>query len=1167
MSGFGGAVKLTGESEYRKALSQITQSLKVVSSEMKATSTAFAAGEKSEKELAQSSQNLAKALDTQKSALATLKSQLSQMQAEYTKSGASHQQLLQKYEQEKAKLEEIGKTLGTSSQEYKDQEKVVAELSQEVTKSEKAYDAQGKAINDMRIKTANAETTCNQTAQALDNLGKEAEESGKDAEKAGEGFTVFKGVLANLATQAISATIDGLKQLGGAFIDVGKQAIDGYAQFEQLEGGVKKIFGDDLAQEVMENADKAFKTAGMSANEYMDTVTGFSATLLQGLGDDTSKAASYADTAIRNMSDNANTFGTDISMIQNAYQGFAKGNFTMLDNLKLGYGGTQAEMARLINESGVLGDSMEVTAETVKNVPFHQMIEAIDVTQERMGIMGTTAKEAAGTIEGSTGSMKAAWENLLTGMANENADFAQLASDFIGTLITPDGTGGVLGTLVPRISNVITGISTALQTLLPQLIQTVVPLIQENLPIIIEAVQGAIETIVSLLPEVIPIITDLIPEIASTIVGSLPTIIDAGIQIILGLIDGISDAIPQLIAMMPKIIKQIVDVLVKNLPKILETGVKLLKALVDGLNKAIPELISYLPEIITTISTVLIQNLPQIIETAVQIIMSLITGLSQSLPQIAAMTPEIITTIVDTLIQNLPQIIESGVNIVSSLIDGLMNYLGNLASAAQQLGSTILDTISGFASQMYSVGSNIVSGIWNGISGSLGWIKNMISGWVGNVKSFLKSLFGIHSPSTVMRDEVGKNIALGIAEGIKKNTNYVKKSVTEISKIIVTEANTRLGELKKANKIAETDEINFWETIVGQVKKGSAAYRTAMANLSKAKNDLKEDVAKVSQTFVNDVKEVNAELTKNIKELKETYKDTVNKRQEEIVGSLKLFETVKYNETIAKNDLLKNLKDQVKALDKWDNTLDALRGKIKNKDLLDELESQGVSALPILEQINSMSEAELATYEKLYKKKQKIAKERAVTENQELLAETNAQIEKLKNNAQKQIEGLKNTYLKNLKALGVEGNKESQTVGKQIASGIQSGFTSGMKGATKQVKNDLNAMLKAIKKQLKIQSPSKVYENEIGDNLAKGIGVGFDNEMKLVTQQMKDAIPTSFDVASGVTGARYTSRGDNISADMVNAFKAALSQVNIVLDDEVAGAFVDKTVTKLVYST
>ena len=335
MAGFGGAVKLTGESEYRKALSQITQSLKVVSSEMKATSTAFAAGEKSEKELAQSSQNLAKALDTQKAALATLKSQLAQMQAEYTKSGASHQQLLQKYDQEKAKLAEIGKTLGTSSQEYKDQEKVVAELSQEVTKSEKAFDAQGKAINDMRIKTANAETTCNQTAQALDNLGKEAEESGKDAEKAGDGFTVFKGVLANLATQAISATIDGLKQLGGAFVDVGKQAIDGYAKFEQLEGGVKKIFGDDLAQEVMSNAENAFKTAGMSANEYMDTVTGFSATLLQGLGDDTSKAARYADTAIRNMSDNANTFGTDISMIQNAYQGFAKGNFTMLDNLNI----------------------------------------------------------------------------------------------------------------------------------------------------------------------------------------------------------------------------------------------------------------------------------------------------------------------------------------------------------------------------------------------------------------------------------------------------------------------------------------------------------------------------------------------------------------------------------------------------------------------------------------------------------------------------------------------------------------------------------------------------------------------------------------------------------------------------------------------------------------
>lgn len=326
---FGGAVKLTGESEYRKALAQITQSLKVVSAEMKATSASFASGEKSEKEIAQSSEQLAKSLNDQKTALAGLKTQLSSMTAEYTKSGATHQALVQRYDAEKAKLAEIKSTLGESSTEYKNQEKIVSELAVEVEKSQKAYDAQGKALNDMRIKTANAEATVNQTAVAIDKLGKETEDSAKSAERAGDGYTVFKGILANLGTQAINSALNGLKKLGSTLVGVGKQSMSGFAEMEQLEGGVRKIFGDDMAETVSKNASQAFKTAGMSANEYMETVTGFSASLIQSLSGDTKQASEVADRAIRDMSDNANTYGTNIQSIQNAYQGFAKQNYTI----------------------------------------------------------------------------------------------------------------------------------------------------------------------------------------------------------------------------------------------------------------------------------------------------------------------------------------------------------------------------------------------------------------------------------------------------------------------------------------------------------------------------------------------------------------------------------------------------------------------------------------------------------------------------------------------------------------------------------------------------------------------------------------------------------------------------------------------------------------------
>lgn len=336
MAGFGGTVKLSGESEYRKALAQITQSLRVVSAEMKATSTSFSNGDKTTEELAESSDQLRGSLEKQKSALNTLKGQLASMQSEYEKTGQKHQQLVEQYNAEKSKLDEIGRTLGTSSKEYKEQEKVVSDLSQEVVKSEKAYDAQGKAVNQMRIQTANAETTVNQTAKALDDLGKEADDAGESAKKSGDGFTVMKGVLANLATEVINSAISGLKNLGSAFVDVGKQALDSYGSYEQLEGGVKKIFGDEMAQEVLANADKAFSTAGMSANEYIETVTGFSSSLIQSLDGDTKKATEISDRAIRDMSDNANTFGTSMESIQMAYAGFSKQNYTMLDNLKLG---------------------------------------------------------------------------------------------------------------------------------------------------------------------------------------------------------------------------------------------------------------------------------------------------------------------------------------------------------------------------------------------------------------------------------------------------------------------------------------------------------------------------------------------------------------------------------------------------------------------------------------------------------------------------------------------------------------------------------------------------------------------------------------------------------------------------------------------------------------
>lgn len=329
MAGFGSSIKLDGEKEYQRALKQINQSLREVSSEMKVVSTEYDKNDKSTRNIAQQSDVLNKKLEQQKAKLDVLTNKYNAINDTYGKNSQAQKELTDELTKEKAKLDEISSTLGKTSKEYKTQEQIVNDL------ENKQVDYNN-TVSKAKTEMNQAQAEINKTTRELDNLGKEEEDVTKKTKNAGDGFTVFKGILANLGTQAINSAINGLKKVGGTFIDVGKQAVNSYADFEQLEGGVKKLFGDDTAKIVMKNANKAFSTAGMSANQYMETVTNFSASLIKGLNGDTKKAAKISDMAIKDMSDNANTFGTDMQSIQNAYQGFAKGNYTMLDNLKLG---------------------------------------------------------------------------------------------------------------------------------------------------------------------------------------------------------------------------------------------------------------------------------------------------------------------------------------------------------------------------------------------------------------------------------------------------------------------------------------------------------------------------------------------------------------------------------------------------------------------------------------------------------------------------------------------------------------------------------------------------------------------------------------------------------------------------------------------------------------
>ena len=431
---------------------------------------------------------------------------------------------------------------------------------------------------------------------------------------------------AKIGGAAIAAAATGVAALT-------KKSLDNYAEYEQLVGGVETLFKSS-SNTVMNYAENAYKTAGLSANEYMNTVTSFSASLLQGLGGDTAEAARIADLAITDMSDNANKMGTDMASIQNAYQGFAKQNYTMLDNLKLGYGGTASEMARLINDSGVLGDTMTVTAENLNEVSFDQMIQAIHKVQDEMGITGTTAAEASSTISGSVSSAKAAWENLITGIADENQNLTELIDNFVESAAT------VGENIMPRIEQILLGI-------------------------------GSLTTKMS------PIIASAIPGLISTV---LPSMLNAGVSMITSLLTGIQQSAGTIASGAVQIITSFVGGLISILPMIITTGVQLLVALVEGIASDPGSLISTAITLVVTLVESLISAAPQLLGAAISLIAALVEGIISNLPQILAAGVQIIFKVGEGIESTLSEVVKGGAKIVESIISGISSAWDNLVS-------------------------------------------------------------------------------------------------------------------------------------------------------------------------------------------------------------------------------------------------------------------------------------------------------------------------------------------------------------------------------------------------------------------------------------------------------------------------------------------------------
>lgn len=562
----GPKIGVDGEAEYRRQISQIIQQSKTLESQMKLVASQFTAATTAEERNAKTSSVLTKQIDVQRERVKLLAEQTGKAAAKYGESDAKTQKWQQALNEAQAVL--------------------------------------NKMQGDLRATTAD-----------LQSMDDEMDDGSKKALSFGD--VLKANVASDLIVSGIKAMASAIKEATAALVDLGKQSIQGFAEQEQLIGGVDTLFKESSAQ-VQQYANEAYKTAGLSANQYMETVTSFSASLLQSLGGDTAAAAQKADQAITDMSDNANKLGTDMTSIQYAYQGFAKQNYTMLDNLKLGYGGTKQEMERL------LADAEKISGVKYDISSYADIVDAIHVVQTEMGITGTTAKEAATTIEGSANAMKSAWSNLLTGMSNENLDLDRLVQNVV------DSVGTYADNLLPRLQVMLPRFAEGMTQLVNGLVPYVGPAMELLLPSLVQGIGSLVSGIVQALPAAVEAISAVVPMLVEQIAILLPQIVDAGIGIIVALADGIGVNLPALVPAAVDAIITVADGLLDHIDTLILAAGKLTVGMAQGLVEALPRLVFRLPEIIAAIVKGLLEGMSAIGNVGTQLVQGLFNGISNA---------------------------------------------------------------------------------------------------------------------------------------------------------------------------------------------------------------------------------------------------------------------------------------------------------------------------------------------------------------------------------------------------------------------------------------------------------------------------------------------------------------------------------------------------------
>nr|DAP79965.1 MAG TPA: tail tape measure protein [Caudoviricetes sp.] len=626
----------------------------------------------------------------------------------------------------------------------------------------------------------------------------ESESKGKSwTSKMGETF--YK--MGSMASKALATA----SKLGAAAIGAGttavaaltKMAVSSVADYEQLIGGVETLYSgtqqtlEEFAEStgrttdealddwlrlttgqriVANNAEEAYKTVGLSMNEYMETATSFAAALASSLEGDTTAAANAADMAITDMADNANKMGTQMESIQNAYNGFSKQNYTMLDNLKLGYGGTKEEMERLIKDANELnaaqGNYTEYSIDS-----FADIVNAIHDVQTNMGITGTTAKEAASTISGSMAMAKAAWKNLTTALAADESEELPIQAkveEFVDSVKT------AASNVIPRVELAIAGVGQLVNELLPMIVAEIPVIASSILPDLVltgAAMAGALlQGVIDNAPALLEGLINIGMSLKAMFDENMPAIMELGASIATYITQGLISGIPVVLEIGTDIIVNFVQGLTNAMPSITSTALTIIQSLASGLSNSIPKLIPVGLQAIITFAQELLANSDKLISAALQLITSLAEGLIQALPILISKAPILISDLISAILKNLPQIAGTGIKLVVELSGALVSSIPSLVVAAGELIAAFLRALTGAIESMVDVGFQLVEGLWQGIRNTWGNLVSNVKNLGRDLVDGVKSIFGIHSPSKVFA-QIGEYCVEGFENGIDDLAN------------------------------------------------------------------------------------------------------------------------------------------------------------------------------------------------------------------------------------------------------------------------------------------------------------------------------------------------------------------------------------------------------------